>query len=631
MRVPKQQALALGLSIILAVVAVAVLRARPGPAPVASGAQGGRGANRPEAQQARVYALDWTARTSGEVSPAGNGREAQLMQIDTALTGEVLVEPVGRRGDLALRAFSLRALSRFSVQVMGQESVPDLAAAAKELVGPVAVASFDARGQVQGLAYDDAKSPAARQLLRALVQLFQRTGPATAADPTWEATESGAAGSLRVRYQRTGEALVRVPLAYTTLDSAPGALDGRQELAGETRFAVDADGELVEASGHEALSYRRPGQEKPSLRSAMTFTLSRGAAAPARKADPVARAAQVFQPLRELPQDPGLAQRRDLRMAALVSAESISLELEHYAGGAKLDHSFLARAAAYLRVHPEAAQALEQRFERETTPLKARGLILDLLVAAGDRNAQEVLRKALGSEAAAKAPGDHGLFLQRFSFVSAPDPESARFLRSAMTASGSSAQAQHGAAVALGSVVQALAQQGHPDLAASYNQDLVSRLGEAKDAKDKDQQRALLTALGNAGRPGNVDVILPYADSAEPTVREQAASALRGLDTPEARAALLRLTRDTQSGVSVLALRSLSLQALSGDDWASLRAGVERGQLNAAADSLLVELIRKQRTGGGADADAILRGLLARNSGGENDLGGVIEGLLAQR
>lgn len=45
---------------------------------------------------------------------------------------------------------------------------------------------------------------------------------------------------------------------------------------------------------------------------------------------------------------------------------------------------------------------------------------------------------------------------------------------------------------------------------------------------------------------------------------------------------------------------------------------------------LLVELVRKQRAGAGADADAILRGLLARNSGGENALGGVIESLLAR-
>jgi hypothetical protein len=65
-------------------------------------------------------------------------------------------------------------------------------------------------------------------------------------------------------------------------------------------------------------------------------------------------------------------------------------------------------------------------------------------------------------------------------------------------------------------------------------------------------------------------------------------------------------------------------------DWATLRAGVEGGRLNTAADTLVVELIRKQRARGGADADAILRGLLARNTGGENDLGGVIESLLAQ-
>ena len=81
----------------------------------------------------------------------------------------------------------------------------------------------------------------------------------------------------------------------------------------------------------------------------------------------------------------------------------------------------------------------------------------------------------------------------------------------------------------------------------------------------------------------------------------------------------------------MLAMRSLSQQALSGKDWASLRGEVEKGRVNAASDSLLVELVRKQRAQAGAAADVILRAVLARNSGGENDLGGVIEAMLAQR
>jgi hypothetical protein len=627
MRFPMKQAIALGLLAVVAGVTFAVVRSGAGNTQAARAAGQTVDTSHGDLHEANLYELDWTASTLGEVSPAGSGREAQLMKVDTALTGQVLVEPLGHRDGLELRAFSLRALSKFSVKVMDQESIPEVALAGKELIGPVAIASFDARGQVQGIAYDETKSPAAKQLLRALVQLFQHTGPAKD-EAAWEVVESGAAGSLLVRYQRDGQGFVRVPLEYKTLETAPGALDGRQVLTGETRITLGADAELDTASGSELLSYRRPGQDKPSVSSAVTFTLSRGASTQVRKPDPASLASRVYQPLQDHPADPGLEQRRDQRMAALVSAESISMEIERYSSGAKPDHAFLARTAAYLRVHPEAARALEQRFEAKGTTVKARGFILDLLVGAGDANAQEVLRKTLGSEAAAMSPGDHGIFLQRFSFVSMPDAQSARFLDETMTAKSSSAKAQQGAAVALGSVVQAFAQQGHAALAASYNQELVTRLSEATD---KDQQRALLTALGNAAQPDNASTILPYANSAEPTVREQAASALRNTDTPEAHAALIKLSADVQSGVSSLAIRSLSQQALSGEDWATLRDEVEHGQLNAAADAGLVDLVRKQRAQGGAEGDAILRSLLARNSGAENDLGGLIEALLAQR
>lgn len=628
----KKQAAALALVVVVAVVAVTVLRSRAPAGDSAKAALQTRAVTRqPGRHDASVYALEWSASTKGEVSPAGSGRAAQLMKIDTAMTAEVLVESLGyqegARGPLRLRAFSLRSLAHFSVKVMDQESVPDLVAAAKELTGPAAVASFDARGQVQGVAYDETPSPAAKQLLRAVVQLYQHTGPALS-ESAWEATESGTAGDLRVRYSGDGTNFVRAPLEYTTLDSAPGVLDGRQVLTGETRFVVGDDARLESASGHEELSYRRPGQEEASFVSEMTFTLTRTGGGLARQPDPAALAARVYQPLQERPADPGLAARRDQRMAALVSAEAISLEIEHYAGGAKIDHSFLARAAAWLRVHPEGAKALEQRFELATTSIKARGFILDLLVAAGDKNAQTVLRAALASPAAASTPGDHGLFLQRFSFIDKPDPDSARFLREVMVKAASTPQAQQGAAVALGSVVQALEHQGHPELAATYNRELVERLGEAKE---KNQQRALLSALGNAGRPENVATLLTYVGASEPTVREQAASALRSVDSQDARAALITLAADAQGGVSMLAIRSLSQQALSGADWASLRGEVEKGRVNTAADSLLVELVRKQRAQAGEAAEVILRAVLARNPGGENDLGGVIGAMLAQR
>ena len=205
---------------------------------------------------------------------------------------------------------------------------------------------------------------------------------------------------------------------------------------------------------------------------------------------------------------------------------------------------------------------------------------------------------------------------------------SARFLSLVMTSTDSSAAATQGAAVALGSVVHKLQQMGHEDLASTYNRGLLSSLEEAGDVGKK---RALLSALGNAGREENLPALLKYVGDEEPGVREQAASALRSVDSKEAAQGLLKLASDPLVGVSTLALRSLAQQTLGEDEWSALRKLAEGGRTNASADTMFVELVRKQRAAAGSAGDEILRALQRRNQGGENDIAEMIEQLLAQK
>jgi hypothetical protein len=576
-----------------------------------------------------LYSLDWTAGARGELMPAQQGapNPANDMVVDTVLEAGLALEPIGRRGDLETVAFSLTSLEKFSVRMMGNEGVPDLAAAARELVGPAAFASFDARGQVREIRYEESASPAAQQTLRAIVQLFQLARQ-QGAEAEWDAVESGASGQLAVRYKGDRRALVRSPLRYQSLDAVQGPLDGRQVLEGETRIALDDDGQLEQSRGFERLAYTPDGAPRPAVSADMTFQLTRTG----RRASPgvlLAKkaAARPPQPLSAHPKDPGLDARRDARMAAYLDEDKLSQEIDHHQGGAKSDHSFLARAGAWLRLHPEGAKALAARFQLASTNALGRGFILDLLAEAGDANAQAAMREALMTAAAAEQGGGQGVLLQRFTWVKAPDAASARFLAQVMTSKQSSLAATQGAAVALGAVVNKLRLMGHEDLAQAYNRELVSSL---KDTGEVGKKRALLSALGNAAREENVPTLLEYVGDAEPGVREQAASALRSVDSKEAAQGLLKLAADPLVGVSTLALRSLSQQTLGDGEWGELKRLAEAGRTNSSADTMFIQLVRKQREAAGASGDEILRALLRRNQGGENDVGEMIEQLLAR-
>ena len=155
-----------------------------------------------------LYSLDWTAGSRGELMPSQAGKEPSEITVDTVMEAEVGLEPVGAPGASGAQtvAFSLTALRKFSVKMMGKEGAPEVATVARELVGPTAFATIDARGQVREIRYSEAASPAAQQTLRAVVQLFQISRQEGALTE-WEALESGSAGPLKVHYSGDRRAL----------------------------------------------------------------------------------------------------------------------------------------------------------------------------------------------------------------------------------------------------------------------------------------------------------------------------------------------------------------------------------------------------------------------------------------
>jgi hypothetical protein len=441
--------------------------------------------------------------------------------------------------------------------------------------------------------------------------------------------ERAAVGTARVQYRRDGEQLHRSLRAFESLDAVPDpALDGQQALSGGARLVLDEEGALESLTDQGDVRYTRRGATEPALAAGWSFTLERLRQERFDAAALRARAQTPEQAFSQPVADAELGTRRDARLAQGLSVDSLLQDIHGFEAGQRPSHELLVKAGAFLRLHPEACVELVRRFQSPELSVKGRGLILDMLAQAGDGPAQAAIRSALETPAAQERPRDFSILAQRFTFVVAPEPESAEFLvRQLDRARGAGdVTSAQGAAVALGSTVRRLTELGQEDAARRYGARLRHEL---EYARDPGMQRGLLAALGNAARVEDVDAIRAHAGSNEPLVRDQVASSLRHLNTPAARETLLALATDAHATVAISVFSSLRTQTLEARDWATLARVVQSGKTPIAADAALLTLVREKREAAGPHGDAILAVLLARNGGGDNDLADVIRQMLA--
>lgn len=576
------------------------------------------------AGERRVYDLEWSAHTRAQVAPAQS--EVSGIDAETRITGEVAVEQLGANAAGSIEAVSYEALRDHAFRLAGQDVASDPEKTRAELVGKRVYVTRSQRGEVLGVSFDSDTSPATRTALRALVQAMQVT---TSNDATWEAEEATSVGRMRMQYRRDGEALQRKAVALVALDAVSGPLDGTQALTGGAHIELAPTGRLAAMEDVEHWSYTRPGSSVAAIDTEFSFVLRMKAVSPFDARALQARVPRTMQALAEPVQDQDLARRRDLRLSQGITKEALLLAIDRFEKGMRPGGDMIVRAGAFLRLHPEANREIVARFRDPQATFKGRGFALDLLASAGDAPAQAAMREAIASEAARTHADDLGMYVQRFTLVAEPRPESATFLQQEYLRSRKDDQlpAAQGAAATLGAVVNKLDRGGDRD-AASAAHDLLR--AELRDATDPAMQRALLAGLGNAKRMEDVPEISALAGSTEPLVRAQVAGALRSMDSPEARQVLLGLAGDPDVSVATSVFASLKQQTLTLEDWEALAQVVRAGRTNPSADTILVELIRERRASAGASGTAILEALLARSMGADSDLGEVISQLLAQ-
>jgi hypothetical protein len=580
------------------------------------------------ADQRLVYALSWSAKTSGEVAPGKNGEaKSTELSLESSVEGEITLQLAGRAAGMAQVALTLSRLDKLSFGMDGHATAGD-PAAARGLLGQTAFLSIDDRGRVQSVAFPPQMAADARLALRSIALELGYTLPEVDED-TWEAEEADALGQARMRYRAAGNELAREPISFTALDAVPGALDGAQRISGGALLGLDAAGLPLSIEETIDAAYTRKGGTMPAIHSTWTFTLRRTGQATASSA---ALAAAVLQatarPLRAAIEDPDRDHRRDVRMSREMTLGKVLDIVGEYESGARPDHEFLVRAAAFLRLHPEAIGAVVSRFRDPGLTVRGRGFILDVLVETGSGPAQKGMREALQLPQASEKRTDFGMLVQRFTFVREPDAESVAFLEKTYEADKRNADpsAAQGTAVALGAVVKHLAAM-HQDAAA---REVNERLrAELRGAPGPALRAALVSALGNAARPEDVADISAVAGDPDGRVRNEAAHALRSVDSEQARQTLLSLAADSSAAVATQALGSLSQQSLGDSDWSALSDLAASGKTPSSSDPALLNLVRS-RNPPSDQSRRILTALLARNRGGDNDLPVIIRGLLAK-
>lgn len=553
-----------------------------------------------------TYSVSWQAHTASQIAPDEGGVSSKALAMDSNVEGEIVLARSGATLALAYTRFD-----KFAFSMQGNEAPADLEQVQKVLGGQPAFLEIDGQGRIVSVAFPEGMPPTVSSALRSLaIQLGYVLGEGG----EWTAQERNSLGEVRSRYRRQGRELSRQPEAMVSLEAIPGALEGKQEVHGGASIVVDEDGVPVSIDESVAVSYTRKAGQDPALKSSWTFTLHRTAEGVSDgRLERLAARAQAI-PLSQPLQDPDRARRQDLRMSEGMSIESMLLAFDRFDGGAKHDRQFLVKAAAWLRLHPEDLPVLVAKFKQVGD--RGRGLILDVLAETGTPGAQKAMRDSLSIPL---APKEFTSYVQRFSFVLAPDRQSLDFLTSKMREST-------GAVVALGSASKRLRDQHDEAGAREVNERLRSELRSAKP----EMRYAVVAALGNAARAESVPDLLAYSSDSDVRVRYEVASALRGIETPEARSGLLSLAVDKSSAVSQSAFGSLKQHQLDDSDWRDLQRIAEEFKSPPAADAKLVELVREKgptRTEG----RAILTAMLKRNKSPDDDLPGIIRGLLAAK
>lgn len=554
-------------------------------------------APRPAVHAAYTFQLD--TRSAAHVDGQGGDVEAALM-LDAALD-VALTSGAGGTDLLVVKLEQVRD-QRFTVNG-GPAQRAELDAAKQQLEGATVYADRAPTGVITAVRFGPGTSGPAMEALSRIAYAF---GAAQAAG---DFDEESPSGKRRVRYTAapSGEAgaFVRTTQQYLELRGAPSVEGAVQQVAGggTVRFS---GGALVQVDEEEQLELRSP-QGTQAWSSWAKWSLAR-VGQPAQASVVLPASLETFRgsaPAAKL--TPEQLRARDARLAKDVTVETVLGWLTAASAGGTLPDGAAMRAAAFLRLHPEACAYLTAEYRAGRVAKQGLGLGLDMLAMAGHATAQGEMRTILSLPKLREDTKAFPHLAQRFIFVDSPTHETADYVAGLMQdgAQKGDPRLRRAAAVALGAVAHHLA-TSDPAKAQALDQQLVDSLAKSQTPADK---AAVLAAMGNAGTERGAKAIITAAADPSFFVREQAANSLRNVHSKEATAALVTMAADADWSVQRTAWRSLRAQTLEGADWSALAQAHAGGRVDRRAYGDVLDVVLSHRDS--LDSDAV-RAMLER-------------------
>ncbi len=579
-------------AIVVAIAAVATMLWRPRPT-LAPSASRATFAHHFGWVAGRAYAYDLSFSSKQRATPR---LDAQPIDAEIALEGALVVRCYEASAEGFRLGVSFDAMKTAKLQVNGARTIGD----PSTLVGDEAIVVLDARGAVLRWQARSSASDAFKAVAPNVVALLQITLPAEAA-ALWESDDATMLGTARAHYSSGDDPrrIERQHLRYLRLFGAPSTAKPEVATLASSDVLVFGDDDVPQSIHvHEELALA------DALTASVEADVRRTGDSPFAAA-PSPEAELETHTLGE--RASADVERKMLQqLAAGLTMDRFEIVSLAHAPGAKLPPGFITSAVALVKLDPGLADALVEIFERPSTSLAARALLLDVLASAGHARAQAAMRDALASAAAQQNPRDFGVLLQRVGMLVSPEVATVDFTY--RTYDGArNADIRAASAYALGAT---LATRPSDPALAKYGDRLRKDVVAAKSAGDR---VTLLAALGNAASARDVKLIASFAHDKDARVRRQVAMSLRR-GSMQAKEVLFGMLGDAEIGVGNASLESLGGEALTERDLARLSAMVGTPGLPGMLHESLITIVGSSMSAHREHSIAILRAIVAASS-----------------
>lgn len=558
------------------------------------------------------YRLSWRTASTLHVLPGAGTAQGRLDSGgESALEGTLVLKVARADAHKAMLLASFADLTSARFVVAGRQGpqvIPEHVARA-ELVGPSAVLEIDDRGRLVQLRAPKDSSGMFVDVMHALATELAFELPHDGAS-LWRTDENTMTGLAQNSYRSDvttdGTVVERRRDGYAKVH-ALRSLDGlSSEVEGVTRLGFDKDRVLVSVDTAERVHVGSGKEAVLDSSTELSLSLS-------------SRGVFVFGGDEEIagfqvhaPGQGGDPRAADRALAGKFGHADLLAFVSTYAAAGSFERGQLARAAAYLRLHPEECATLEKVFDERASE-SARGIVFDVLTSAGSEQAQTAMRRLLETPGARASGPLHRMLVQRFALVGEPTPDSVRYLReleARATASNDGALAR-AALVSRGSALRRRVALGDRDAQAEARELLSRARGDHASTSPEDRD-ALVKAIGNLRQPEATSVLSSYAKDENAGVRASVARALGSVKDAAASKLLFDMMRDGDPYVARSAIDAHLGRRLTSDELGALAAHVRSTATNAGADpSLAAAIVRHANTDVGA-VKAILEALLAR-------------------